>query len=53
MKIINNIWPEWQVEKEIGQGSYGTVYKCFNNETREYCTIKVISIPQNEQEKQT
>ncbi len=50
MKIINNIWPEWHVEKEIGQGSYGKVYKCFKSETQEYCAIKVISIPQNEQE---
>lgn len=49
MQIINRIWPEWKVEKEIGQGSYGTVYKCVN-ETKEYCAMKVISIPQNEHE---
>ena len=49
MQIIDNIWPEWSIEKEIGQGSYGTVYKCVN-EAKEYCAIKVISIPQNEHE---
>ncbi|MBQ8765808.1 MAG: leucine-rich repeat protein [Clostridia bacterium] len=49
MQIIKNIWPEWKVEKEIGQGSYGTVYKCIN-EKKEYCAIKVISIPQSEHE---
>lgn len=49
MQMIKTIWPEWKVEKEIGQGSYGTVYKCVN-ETKEYCAIKVISIPQNEHE---
>ena len=46
MDTIKKVWPEWEVEKEIGQGSYGTVYKCVN-EKNEYCAIKVISIPQN------
>ncbi len=49
MRMIKTVWPEWNIEKEIGQGSYGTVYKCVN-ETKEYCAIKVISIPQNEHE---
>ena len=49
MQMIKTVWPEWNIEKEIGQGSYGTVYKCVN-EAKEYCAIKVISIPQSEHE---
>ena len=49
---IEQIWPEWKVEKAIGQGSYGTVYKCVCNEngTEKYSAIKVISVPQNDAE---
>ena len=52
MKTICKVWNEWNVEKEIGRGSYGTVYKCFKevNGAREYSAIKVISVPQNEYE---
>ncbi len=50
MRTISKVWPEWQVEKEIGQGSYGTVYRCVNELTREHCAIKVISIPRNKHE---
>lgn len=46
---INQVWPDWQVEEAIGQGSYGTVYKCVNGEGK-YSAIKVISVPQNELE---
>ncbi len=27
MVDLSEIWPEWIVEKVIGYGSYGTVYK--------------------------
>lgn len=44
---IEQVWPEWEVEKAIGQGSYGTVYKCVNKigPTPAYSAIKVISVP--------
>lgn len=50
MNIISRVWPGIEVEREIGKGSYGTVYKCYeeNNTKRLYTAVKVISIPQNE-----
>lgn len=48
---IEQVWPEWQVEKIIGKGSYGTVYKCFKiveNNKKEYCAVKVVSVPQDD-----
>ena len=48
-KIIERIWPQWKVEKEIGRGSYGVVYKCCRKteDKREYAAIKVISLDPN------
>lgn len=49
--IIDQIWPQWKVEKEIGRGSYGVVYKCCCEENGEknYAAIKVISLdPDND-----
>lgn len=47
--IIERIWPQWNVEKEIGHGSYGTVYKCCRETEgkKEYAAIKVISLDPN------
>lgn len=52
MNTISKVWPEWKVEKEIGRGSHGTVYKCFKEENggKEYSAVKVISVPQSEYE---
>ncbi len=52
MKTVCRAWNDWNIEREIGRGSYGTVYRCFKEENGEkvYSAIKVISIPQNEYE---
>ncbi|MBQ1995093.1 MAG: serine/threonine protein kinase [Clostridia bacterium] len=52
MKTICKVWNDWKIEKEIGRGSYGTVYRCFKIEDgiKEYAAIKVISVPQNDYE---
>ncbi len=52
MKTISEVWPEWNIEKEIGRGSYGSVYKCSKeiNGVKEYSAIKVIAVPQSEYE---
>lgn len=47
---INNympLWGEWFIEKSIGKGSYGEVFKVYRdvNGTREYAAVKYISIP--------
>lgn len=52
---IEDVWQEWIVEKKIGRGSYGTVYKCFKEENGEriYAAIKVISVPGDDVELQS
>lgn len=50
--FIKDVWPEWQIVKELGEGSFGKVYEALRSdhslETR--CAIKVISIPRNSSE---
>ena len=33
-KAFMNVWPEWQLKKKIGQGSYGAVYEPRPSEER-------------------
>ncbi|MGN0486544.1 MAG: protein kinase [Acutalibacteraceae bacterium] len=49
MEGIEKVWPEWRVEKEIGRGSFAAVYRCVKEENgaKEYCAVKVISVPQD------
>lgn len=44
---LTNIWPEWKIEKRIGRGAYGEVYKAVRNDygIETYSAIKIISIP--------
>jgi NIMA (never in mitosis gene a)-related kinase len=39
---------DFQVEKKIGEGSYGSVYKAYSKETKEICAIKTIKVSQND-----
>ena len=48
MKVIEKIWSELKIEKEIGRGAYGNVYKCVDTKTNEYSAVKVISVPSAE-----
>jgi len=52
---IEDVWQDWHVEKKIGRGSYGTVYKCFKEADgeRTYAAIKVISVPGDDIELQS
>ena len=49
---VNRIWPEWQIEKLLGKGSYGVVYQVVrkDNNLESRAAIKVISIPSNASE---
>lgn len=46
------LWPGWQVEREIGHGSFGKVYEISRKvfDTTERAALKVISIPRNASE---
>ena len=33
--ILNNVWPEWQIEKKLGRGSYGVVYQAVRKDGRD------------------
>ena len=52
---IGSKWNGWTIEKKLGTGSFGTVYKITKDEfTHHYeSALKVISIPQNESELST
>lgn len=49
---IADIWPEWKIEKKIGEGAFGVVYKAVRQEhnVTSYAAIKVISIPKTSSE---
>ena len=45
-------WPEWEIVRELGAGSFGTVYQIMRPffEKQEFAALKVIRIPQNQSE---
>lgn len=49
---LSAIWPEWKIVEQIGEGSFGKVYKAVREEhtMTTYAAIKVISIPQSDAE---
>ena len=50
--VLQRIWPEWEIEKQLGRGSYGVVYKAVRRDhnVESYAAIKVISIPSDSSE---
>ncbi len=50
--ILQNAWPEWKIEKQLGKGSYGVVYKAVRQDhhVESRAAIKVISIPSDSSE---
>ena len=50
--VLSRVWPEWQIEKQIGKGSFGVVYQAVrrDNNLVSYAAIKVISIPSEQSE---
>ncbi|MBR6784800.1 MAG: protein kinase [Clostridia bacterium] len=50
---LSCVLPGWSAVEKIGEGSYGKVYKCINNDSfgiTDECAVKIISIPMNESE---
>lgn len=53
---INQVWPEWNEDCVLGEGSFGKVYRAKRMEyggRTFYSAIKVISVPKNQQEIKT
>lgn len=52
---IQNIWPDWNIVRLIGEGSFGKVYEIVRNNfgIEEHCALKVISIPSSKAELQS
>lgn len=49
---INQVWPEWNEDCVLGEGSFGKVFRAKRVEYGRtfYSAIKVISVPKNQQE---
>ncbi len=43
--ILPESWQNWELTEEIGSGSFGTVYKATEKNSREVCAVKIIDIP--------
>ncbi len=50
--ILQGVWPEWQIVRKIGKGSFGVVYEAVrrDHQIESRTAVKVISIPQDESE---
>ncbi len=51
-ELLNNAWPDWVIDRQIGRGANGTVYKMHrkDEEVDFYSAVKVISIPDDSSE---
>ena len=49
---LNKIWSDWKIEKTLGEGAFGKVYKISKEEYGHVyeSALKVITIPQNQSE---
>ncbi len=49
---LARVWPEWEIEKVLGQGSFGVVYQAVRRDSNveSRAAIKIISIPANKSE---
>ena len=50
--LLQTVWPEWEIVKRIGSGSFGVVYEVVRKDDymESHAAVKVIQIPQNEAE---
>lgn len=52
MDSLKKVWPEWQIEDELGEGAFGKVYKIKREDMGGtfYSALKVIQIPKDQNE---
>ena len=50
--LLSTVWPDWQIVRRIGKGSYGAVYEAVRTDhsVESRAAIKIISIPESETE---
>lgn len=53
--FLGRIWPEWQIVRKLGAGSYGVVYEAIRQDhsIESHSAIKIISVPSEEGEVQS
>lgn len=51
-QLLPSVWPEWQLVRQLGSGSYGVVYEAVRTDSNveSHAAIKVISIPNDASE---
>ncbi len=53
-KDLQQFWPEWKIIRELGKGSYGTVYEAVRVDSKKAvensAAIKIVSIPSDSSE---
>lgn len=49
---LQHVWPEWKIVRQIGRGSFGSVYEAVRTDhsIENRAAVKVITIPQSESE---
>ena len=54
-EMLQSVWPEWQIERQLGKGSYGAVYEAVRRDhnVESHSAIKVITIPTDAAETDT
>lgn len=52
MELLEKVWPEWKVEGELGEGSFGKVYRIKRQDIggTYHAALKVITIPKDKSE---
>lgn len=47
--LVKECWPEWNIVEQIGEGTYGTVYKISHEDSLRtvYSALKVIAVPRS------
>ncbi len=52
IKQYEPLWGSWYVDEQLGEGSFGKVYKVHKDEFGKlyYAAVKMLSIPQTEDE---
>ncbi|MCR5789342.1 MAG: protein kinase [Lachnospiraceae bacterium] len=53
--LLSGVWPEWEIVRQLGRGSYGVVYEAVRIEhgVESRAAVKIITIPQDESELQS